>query len=108
MEGTFRKPSCWLIVSPTYANEFGNEVVARLAGINGSIPGLFQDTTTGRSLLPLALRSPLVNIYHMFCSARIVHLVSVFNLQDSPITTRVWALLKYTLGRKREEEEEEL
>lgn len=47
----------------------------------------------------------------MFCSARIVHLVSVFNLQDSPITTRVWALLKYTLGRKKgrkKEEEEEL
>lgn len=44
-------------------------------------------------------RSLLVNIYHMFCSTRIVHLVSVFGLRDTPITARVWALLKYVLGK---------
>jgi len=36
--------------SPIYANEFGNEVVARLAGIDGSIPSIYQDRPLSRSL----------------------------------------------------------
>lgn len=35
--------------SPIYANEFGNEVVARLAGIDGSIPSIYQDRPLSKS-----------------------------------------------------------
>lgn len=31
--------------SPTDANEFGDEAVARLAGLNGSIPNTFHDNS---------------------------------------------------------------
>ena len=35
------------MISPIYASEFGNEVAARLAALDGSIPSLFQDQPIG-------------------------------------------------------------
>lgn len=84
----------YLMHSPIYASEFGDEVVARLANVDGSIPNVFRDQHV--STLSL-LRSCSVNAYHMFCSARIIRLVSAFNLRNSPITTHVWSLMKFVL-----------
>ena len=39
----------------------------------------------------------LVNVYHILCSARVVHLITMFNLRETPVTTHVWSLLKYIL-----------
>ena len=80
--------------SPIYASEFGDEVVARLASVDGSIPNVFRDQhMSGFS----QWGSSTVNAYHMFCSARIIRLVSAFNLRGSPITANVWSLMKFVL-----------
>ncbi|KAK8818878.1 hypothetical protein WA577_002989 [Blastocystis sp. JDR] len=70
--------------SPIYASEFGDEVVARLASVDGSIPNVFRD-------------QHVISAFHIFCSARIIRLVSAFNLRGSPITARVWSLMKFVL-----------
>ena len=86
-----------LISSPIYSNEFGDEVVARLAGIDGSIPPFFQDKPIGSCL---SKSSHVVNICHIFWSARIVYLVRAFNLRDSSVAIRTWSLLRYVLSNR--------
>lgn len=86
-----------LIPSPIYSNEFGDEVVARLAGIDGSIPPFFQDKPIGSFFS----KAPhVVNSCHIFCSARIVYLVRAFNLRDSAVAIRTWSLLRYVLSTR--------
>ena len=82
--------------SPIYASEFGNEVVARLASIDGSIPNIFQDKPLSGGLVWMSF---VVNAYHVFCSARIIHLVTSFNMCGSPLTAQMWSLMKFVLCR---------
>lgn len=83
--------------SPIYASEFGNEVVARLASIDGSISNIFQDKPLSGRLVSVSF---VVNAYHMFCSARIIYLMTAFNMCGSPLTAQVWSLMKYVLCKR--------
>ena len=69
-------------------------MVARLASVDGSIPNVFCDQHVSRNV---EWASSAVSAYHIFCSARIIRLVSAFNLRGSPITARVWSLMKFVL-----------
>ncbi|KAK8803355.1 hypothetical protein WA158_001049 [Blastocystis sp. Blastoise] len=72
--------------SPFSAHEFVDEVVFRLAMVNGSIPGLYMDDHK-------------ITAAHMYCCARLVYLVKWFKLENTPIIIRTWALMKYLLSQ---------
>ena len=52
---------------------------------------------TSLSVIP-AFVFDVVNAYHVFCSARIIYLLKMFNMRDSAITKYIWSLLRYTLS----------
>ena len=49
-------------------------------------------------LVEMSFRSYLVSTYHIFCSARIVYLITVFNLRGSVIAAHTWSLIRYILS----------
>lgn len=86
--------------SPIYANEFGNEVVARLAAIDGSIPSIYQDRPLSRSLCSLSSSQRLPHSVFCACCPSDLRVQSARNTchHSRVVSSQIHPMLDWVVG----------